>query len=119
MLLVFVIVQRPHQYLCKFLVPPHFAFFIVAVVVILIIAVVAAIDVAVGTNGILIGIATLGLLIPSISVGVRRLHDIDKSGWYYFVQLIPAVGGFIFLYFMIKDGTPGSNQYGNNPKATV
>ena len=86
---------------------------------IIIVAVVAAIDVAVGTNGILIGIATLGLLIPSISVGVRRLHDIDKSGWFYFVQLIPAVGGFIFLYFMSKDGTPGSNKYGNNPKGAI
>ena len=95
----------------------EFWFFILFLLIILI--VLGVIDSVVGTNGILAGIGLLGLIIPSISVAVRRLHDIDKSGWFYFVQLIPAVGGFIFLYFMIKDGTPGSNQYGNNPKGTV
>ena len=59
------------------------------------------------------GIATL---LPSISVIVRRLHDIGKSGWWYFIVIIPIVGPLILLYFMILDSTPGDNVYGANPK---
>ncbi len=44
----------------------------------------------------------LFLVIPSLTVSVRRLHDIGLSGFYYFVNFIPAVGAFIYLYFMIK-----------------
>ena len=58
----------------------------------------------------------LGLLLPTIAVGVRRLHDIDKSGWMMLVGLIPLVGWIWLLNLFIKEGTPGSNEYGINPK---
>ncbi|MBR6124081.1 DUF805 domain-containing protein, partial [Candidatus Saccharibacteria bacterium] len=50
------------------------------------------------------------------SVLVRRLHDIGKSGWWFWVSLIPVVGGIILLVFMFLDSQPGSNAYGSNPK---
>jgi uncharacterized membrane protein YhaH (DUF805 family) len=59
----------------------------------------------------------LAVLIPSIAVAVRRLHDQDKSGAYYFVNFIPYVGSLIFLILMVIEGTPGPNQYGPDPKA--
>lgn len=62
-------------------------------------------------------IISLGLCIPSLAVVVRRLHDINKSGWYYFMGLIPLVGGFILLYYLLKEGDKGENLYGPDPKA--
>ena len=53
--------------------------------------------------------------IPLLSVGVRRLHDTGKSGFYYFWSIVPFIGSFIVLAFMLGDGTKGRNQYGDNP----
>ena len=55
------------------------------------------------------------IAIPLISVGVRRLHDTNKSGFYYLLSLIPFIGGLILLFMMIGDGTKGKNQYGPDP----
>ena len=62
----------------------------------------------------LLGIAFLGLIIPAIAVGVRRLHDLDKSGWWYLLGLVPLLG-LILLYWFCLPGTPGPNQYGEDP----
>ena len=56
--------------------------------------------------------------IPAISVGVRRLHDIDKSGFFLLISFIPFIGGFILLFFMISEGTKGKNKYGDDPLKT-
>ena len=61
-------------------------------------------------------IAGLILCIPQISVTVRRLHDIGKSGFYYFVCFIPFVGNFILLYLCSIDSEQGTNEYGPSPK---
>lgn len=61
-------------------------------------------------------IYALATLIPTIAVVVRRLHDTGKSGWYYFIGLIPLVGGIILLVALCTDSDPGDNQYGANPK---
>jgi len=58
----------------------------------------------------------LAVLIPSIAVGVRRLHDTDRTGWWYLIGLIPLVGAIILIVFFATDSQPGSNQYGPNPK---
>jgi len=65
----------------------------------------------------LFGIAMLAIIIPSIGLTIRRLHDVDKSGWFILVSLIPLVGGLYLLYLLITEGTVGQNQYGPDPKA--
>lgn len=62
-------------------------------------------------------IITIGLLIPSIAVAVRRLHDIGKSGFYYFLCFIPIVGAIILLILFLQPSQEGANQYGENPNA--
>jgi uncharacterized membrane protein YhaH (DUF805 family) len=57
----------------------------------------------------------LVVLIPSIAVGVRRLHDTGRSGWWYLLCLIP-IANLVLIYFFICDSQPGANQYGENPK---
>ena len=60
----------------------------------------------------------LALLIPSLAVAVRRLHDVNKSGWYLLINIIPIIGWIIVLIKLCTDSTPGENQYGANPKET-
>lgn len=55
------------------------------------------------------------VFIPSVAVAVRRLHDIGKSGWRFFIVLIPLIGGLVLLADFIKDSQPGENKYGPNP----
>ncbi len=57
-------------------------------------------------------VVTLGLILPSIAVGVRRLHDIDRSGWWCLLALIPIIGTLILIYFWIQPGSPGANPHG-------
>ena len=59
---------------------------------------------------------SLGMMIPSWAVAVRRLHDTDLSGWYMFISLIPIVGGIMLIVYLATDGSPGDNRYGRNPK---
>lgn len=54
--------------------------------------------------------------LPGLAVTVRRLHDINKSGWFVFVSLIPFVGWIFMLIMMVQEGTPGYNDYGPDPK---
>jgi len=58
-------------------------------------------------------------IIPSISVSVRRLHDINKSGWMIFISLIPIVGAIWLFVLMVTEGTKGDNQYGPDPKIII
>jgi uncharacterized membrane protein YhaH (DUF805 family) len=60
---------------------------------------------------------SLVILIPSLAVIARRLHDTNHSGWFYFIALIPLVGPIIMLITLCKEGTRGDNQYGADPKA--
>ena len=63
-------------------------------------------------GGVISGIATLALLLPNLSVTIRRLHDTDRSGWWWFIVIFPVIGWIIYLYFMIARGTPGPNRFG-------
>jgi len=69
-----------------------------------------------GTIGILYTLFSLGVLLPYLAVAVRRLHDIGKSGWWYFIGLIPIIGGIWLIVLLATAGEPGENQYGPNPK---
>jgi len=73
------------------------------------------IDTAIGVS-ILEWILTLALLVPSLAVAVRRLHDTGRSGWWLLIGLIPLVGAIVLLVFFCQDSRPGTNQYGPSPK---
>ena len=64
---------------------------------------------------ILSGIFALGSLIPNLAVGVRRLHDINRRGWWLLIALIPLVGIIILIVWLAKAGDKGPNQYGGDP----
>ena len=61
------------------------------------------------------GIFSLVTFFPSLSVMVRRLHDTGRSGWWFWINLIPLVGWLVFLWFMLKPGDRGANFYGPDP----
>ena len=89
---------------------------------IIITVVLALIDSLIGTVirqagfGLLQGLYDLAVLLPSIAVTVRRLHDTGRTGWWILIGLIPVIGGIVLLIFMLLDSEPGENQYGPNPK---
>ncbi len=59
----------------------------------------------------------LAVLVPALAVAVRRLHDVNWSGWYILLGLIPVVGAIILIVKYCTAGTPGDNKYGPNPKS--
>lgn len=62
-------------------------------------------------------IAMLITFIPNIAVSVRRLHDIDRSGWWMLIAIVPIVGILLLLFWATQEGNPATNQYGESPKA--
>ena len=60
---------------------------------------------------------SLAMLIPALAVGVRRLHDVGKSGWFTLIVFVPLVGAIWLLVLACTEGTHGDNQYGADPKA--
>lgn len=69
-------------------------------------------------NGYIITVViyTLAVFFPTLAVTVRRLHDINRSGWWYLLNFIPVIGVLIIFIFLLLDSTPGDNNYGENPK---
>ena len=67
-------------------------------------------------TGLFGGIYSLLILVPSLAVGVRRLHDVGKSGWMLLIALIPLIGAIWLLILFCKDSQPQENKWGANPK---
>lgn len=63
------------------------------------------------------GLYGLAVLIPSLAVGARRLHDTGRTGWWLLVGFIPLIGFIVLIVFFVLDSNPGENPYGPNPKA--
>lgn len=57
-------------------------------------------------------LATVLVILPALAVDVRRLHDIDKSGWWYLIAFVPIIGSLILIYWFIQPGTEGENRFG-------
>lgn len=68
------------------------------------------------TVAIITMVYTLLVLIPCLAVSIRRLHDIDKSGWWLLLALAPVVGWAWLLVYSLLEGTPCCNRYGDNPR---
>ena len=58
----------------------------------------------------------LAVLIPGIAVGIRRLHDTNKSGWWLLIALVPFAGWIVLIIFMATEGSREPNQWGTSPK---
>lgn len=72
---------------------------------------------AIGRMGaILAAVFIVAMIIPSLSVGVRRLHDTDRSGWWLLISLVPLIGAIVLLVFSLQDSDQGDNRFGSNPK---
>jgi len=72
---------------------------------------------ALGPYGIVTLVVILGLLVPSLAAGVRRLHDTDRSGWWLLIALVPLVGAIVLLIFFMLEGIKGPNRFGPDPYA--
>ena len=93
-----------------------------------IVNVVLAIIVSIATSGgsssngfaitveIVFGLWALAILLPTLSVMVRRLHDADHSGWWWWINLV-CFGWIVLLIFWVSEGTRGANRFGPDPKA--
>jgi uncharacterized membrane protein YhaH (DUF805 family) len=77
------------------------------------------IDLMMGTAPLLGALYFLGILIPSIAVTVRRLHDTGRSGWWILISLVPVIGALVLLVFVVLDSEPRANEYGPNPKEAM
>ena len=66
-------------------------------------------------ESVLANIYALAVLLPSLAVTVRRLHDTGRSGLWLLIAFIPLIGGLVLLLFLVGQGTPGPNEYGENP----
>jgi uncharacterized membrane protein YhaH (DUF805 family) len=104
---------RRQEYWMYFLI-----YFLISVVLMLVDGILHGGDLQSGT-GLLSGLFALGTLLPGIAVGVRRLHDTGRSGWWLLVSFIPLIGGLVLLVFLVRDSQPGDNAWGPSPKAGV
>ncbi|MEO7655021.1 MAG: DUF805 domain-containing protein [Sphingomicrobium sp.] len=98
---------------------PEYWWFVLAQIVVLLVAML--LDSMLGTDfgdsgyGFIYMIAALALLLPAIAVGVRRLHDTDRSGWWLLIALVPLIGAIVLIVFFASEGTSGDNQFGAPP----
>jgi len=76
------------------------------------------IDSAIGA-GIISGIFGLATFLPSLAVAIRRLHDLDRSGWWVLLSLIPIIGWIVLIIWYCTKGTEGPNRFGADPLGSV
>ena len=88
----------------------EFWYFVLFVFIIYIVA--FAIDSALFGRPVLYSIAAIALLLPYLGVSVRRLHDIDRSGWWIFISLVPLIGIILLIVWYCTKGTAGPNRFG-------
>jgi len=97
----------------------YWMFFLVNIIISIILAVIdkmaGSFSEAAGM-GVLGGLYSLAILIPSIAVSMRRLHDTDRSGWWLLIGLIPVIGAIVLIVFLVQDSKLGPNRFGPNPK---
>ena len=93
----------------------YWFFYLFTILVFLVVVVLGAL---LGTTALVVLylLAIAGLIVPSLALTVRRLHDTDRSGWWFLIVFVPFVGGIVLLVWAVTDGTPGPNQYGPSPK---
>jgi uncharacterized membrane protein YhaH (DUF805 family) len=99
----------------------YWTFFLFNFIISLLISIVVVATMLIMRNSLAVLLSYLymfAVMIPSLAVMVRRLHDTGRSAWFLFVSFIPLVGGIWLFILLITEGTPGKNQYGDNPKTS-
>ncbi len=86
---------------------------------VLIAIVLSALGAASSIFNILYFVYLLAILVPSLAVAVRRLHDTSKSGWWLLIAFIPLIGTIVLIVFLATDSVRGPNQYGPSEKYPV
>lgn len=69
--------------------------------------------------GVFSALYSLAVIVPSLAVSVRRLHDTDRSGWWLLIGLVPCLGAIVLIVYAVQGGTPGQNRFGSDPKAAA
>ncbi len=67
----------------------------------------------------ILGVYCLAIIIPSLAVSFRRLHDTGRSAWWLLIGLVPYIGSLVIIVFTVLDSQPGDNAYGPNPKGVA
>jgi uncharacterized membrane protein YhaH (DUF805 family) len=67
------------------------------------------------STGLFYSVFALAVFLPSLAVAIRRLHDLDRSGWWILISLIPIVGGIVLIVWFCSPGIPGPNRFGPDP----
>lgn len=80
---------------------------------------ISAIDHIAGTKGTIGTLYGFALIVPILAVTVRRLHDVGKNGYWYFICIIPFIGSIWLLMLLCKDSEEGSNRFGENVKKNI
>jgi uncharacterized membrane protein YhaH (DUF805 family) len=83
----------------------------------IVLVVAMVLDGILGTYPLLYAVAALGLFLPILGLGVRRLQDTNRPGVWILIGLIPVAGTIILIIFLVAEGTPGDNRYGPAPQA--
>jgi uncharacterized membrane protein YhaH (DUF805 family) len=94
-------------------------FFLISTIISIVLSIIdraAGLDFSNGTNGWLQTIYGLAVLLPTLSVGARRLHDTNRTAWWLLLYLT-CIGIIVLIVFWAMEGTPGDNRYGPDPKA--
>ena len=83
--------------------------------------VLAVVDTLTGTMGMLVGMwvvqmVELAVLVPSLALGARRLHDINRTGWWQLLWFVLLIGWIVLIVWAIKRGDKGPNKYGPGPR---
>ncbi|MFB8398999.1 DUF805 domain-containing protein [Streptomyces yangpuensis] len=92
----------------------YWMFFLFQMAVVIVLAI---LDAVIGAGSLIVGLYALATLVPTVALTVRRLHDLGKSGAWYFIAFVPLIGGIWLLVLTATAGQPQPNQYGPDPKA--
>ena len=95
---------------------PEFWWFMLAILLATLVAAVID-DELIGRGSVLETLVGLGTIIPSLAVGVRRLHDTDRTGWWQLLHLVPLIGLIVLIVWWVTPGEPGPNRFGAPPAA--
>jgi uncharacterized membrane protein YhaH (DUF805 family) len=96
----------------------YWMFTLVNVIISIVLAIIDnVLEISVLTVGVLGLLYSLAVLLPNLAVGVRRLHDTGRSGWWLLIGLIPLIGTIVLIVFFATDGERQPNTYGPDPKA--